>query len=162
MVREQMSSQKSVQTQQPTCSVGPYCVSALCRFKYELPLLNYLCSFARIASQGSPESVTPPETLPPPVRSPDFLMAFVFRRWRILLVLNVLAVAGFMTFWSRCNTRSVQTAAPEAAADSKRPRGNGTAQGPSISHEVLLKRLSSLEDVVYRQLNGKEQEQSKT
>uniref|UniRef100_A0A665TY70 Uncharacterized protein n=1 Tax=Echeneis naucrates TaxID=173247 RepID=A0A665TY70_ECHNA len=44
-------------------------------------------------------------------------MAFVFRRWRVLLVLNVLAVAG-------------------------------------ISHEVLLKRLSSLEDVVYRQLNG--------
>lgn len=76
-------------------------------------------------------------------------------------MLNVLAVAGFMTFWSKCNTRSVQTAAPEAAADSKRPRGNGTAQGPSISHEVLLKRLSSLEDVVYRQLNGKEQEQSK-
>lgn len=83
-------------------------------------------------------------------------MAFVFRRWRVLLVLNVLAIAGFMTFWAKCNTRSVPAAAgPEAVADGKRPRGNGTAQGPSISHEVLLKRLSSLEDVVYRQLNGK-------
>ncbi|KAG8001806.1 Polypeptide N-acetylgalactosaminyltransferase 17 [Nibea albiflora] len=76
------------------------------------------------------------------------------RRWRVLLVLNVLAVAGFMTFWTKCNTRSVQAAGPDAPADGKRPRGNGTAQGPSVSHEVLLKRLSSLEDVVYRQLNG--------
>lgn len=70
-------------------------------------------------------------------------------------MLNVLAVAGFMTFWAKCSTRSVQAVGPEAAADGKRPRGNGTAQGPSTSHEVLLKRLSSLEDVVYRQLNGK-------
>lgn len=84
-------------------------------------------------------------------------MAFVFRRWRVLLVLNVLAVAGFITFWAKCNNaRSIQTTGPEAAGDGKRPRGNGTAQGPSVSHEVLLKRLSSLEDVVYRQLNGKE------
>lgn len=81
-------------------------------------------------------------------------MAFVFRRWRVLLLLNVLAVAGFMTFWAKCNTRSVQAVGPEAPADGRRPRANGTAQGPSVSHEVLLKRLSSLEDVVYRQLNG--------
>ncbi|XP_074497285.1 polypeptide N-acetylgalactosaminyltransferase 17 [Sebastes fasciatus] len=85
-------------------------------------------------------------------------MAFVFRRWRVLLVLNVLAFAGFMTFWARCNTRSAQAAVgAEAPADWTRPRGNGTtAQGPSISisHEGLLKRLRSLEDVVYRQLNG--------
>uniref|UniRef100_A0A8C8DR56 Polypeptide N-acetylgalactosaminyltransferase n=1 Tax=Oryzias sinensis TaxID=183150 RepID=A0A8C8DR56_9TELE len=82
-------------------------------------------------------------------------MAFVFRRWRVLLLLNVLAVAGFMTFWTKCNTRSVRAAGPEAPpADGRWLRANGTAQGPSISHEVLLKRLSSLEDVVYRQLNG--------
>ncbi|MEQ2218024.1 hypothetical protein XENOCAPTIV_028142, partial [Xenoophorus captivus] len=78
-------------------------------------------------------------------------------RWRVLLLLNVLAVAGFMTFWAKCNTRSVQAAGPEAPADGRRPRANGTSQGPSVSHEVLLKRLSSLEDVVYRQLNGKKQ-----
>ncbi|KAK5905267.1 hypothetical protein CesoFtcFv8_006748 [Champsocephalus esox] len=83
-------------------------------------------------------------------------MAYVFRRWRVLLVLNVLTVAGFITFWAKCNTRSsVPTAAgPEAAADGRRAPGNGTSLGPGISHEVLLKRLSSLEDVVYRQLNG--------
>lgn len=72
------------------------------------------------------------------------------------MVLNVLAIAGFMTFWAKCNTRTFQGGA-EAAADGRRPRGNGTAQGPSMSQEVLLKRLSSLEDVVYRQLNGKKQ-----
>lgn len=72
-------------------------------------------------------------------------------------MLNVLAVAGFMTFWAKCNSRSIQAAGPEPPpADGKRLRANGTAQGPGISHEVLLKRLSSLEDVVYRQLNGKD------
>lgn len=88
-------------------------------------------------------------------------MAFVFRRWRVLVVLNVLAVAGFMTFWAKCNTRTFHQGGAEAAADGRRPRGNGTAQGPSMSHEVLLKRLSSLEDVVYRQLNGKKKERER-
>lgn len=83
-------------------------------------------------------------------------MALVLRRWRVLVVLNVLALAGFMTFWAKCNTRTFQDGA-EAAAVGRRPRSNGTAQGPSMSHDVLLKRLSSLEDVVYRQLNGKKQ-----
>lgn len=131
-------------------------------------LLNYPCSFPHTASRGSPESVTrtaSPETAPllPPPPTPnrsqdtgDFLMAFVFRRWKVLLALNALAVAGFMTFWARCNTRSIQSAGAETPADWKRPRGNGTAQGLGISHEVLLKRLGSLEDVVYRQLNGKD------
>lgn len=68
----------------------------------------------------------------------------------------MLVVAGFMTFWAKCNTRTFHGGA-EAAADGRRPRSNGTAQGPSMSHDVLLKRLSSLEDVVYRQLNGKKQ-----
>ncbi|XP_054649950.1 polypeptide N-acetylgalactosaminyltransferase 17 isoform X1 [Dunckerocampus dactyliophorus] len=82
-------------------------------------------------------------------------MAFVLRRWRLLLVLNVMAVAGFMTLWSRCNTRKVQTAGPDAPVDRRRPvRANGTAQGAAVGHEALLKRLSLLEDVVYRQLNG--------
>lgn len=76
----------------------------------------------------------------------------------MLLVLNVLAVAGFMTFWARCNSRSsVPGSSPEAPGPARRPRGNGTSPGPGVSQEVLLKRLSSLEDVVYRQLNGKEQ-----
>lgn len=81
-------------------------------------------------------------------------MAFVFRRWRVLLVLNVIAVAGFMTLWTKCtHNRVTKTIGQE---DVKRQsRSNGTAQGLSISHEVLLKRLGSLEDVVYRQLNGR-------
>lgn len=68
-------------------------------------------------------------------------------------MLNVLAVAGFMTFWAKCNTRTFQGGA-EAASGGRRPRSNATAQGPSLSHEALLQRLRSLEDVVYRQLNG--------
>uniref|UniRef100_A0A8C6TGW0 Polypeptide N-acetylgalactosaminyltransferase n=1 Tax=Neogobius melanostomus TaxID=47308 RepID=A0A8C6TGW0_9GOBI len=79
-------------------------------------------------------------------------MAVVLRRWRVLLVLNVLAVGGFMTFWTRCNTRSFQ--AGDVDIEGSRGRSNGTMPGSDISHELLLKRLSSLEDVVYRQLNG--------
>ncbi|XP_019717129.1 putative polypeptide N-acetylgalactosaminyltransferase-like protein 3 isoform X1 [Hippocampus comes] len=83
----------------------------------------------------------------------------VLRRWRLLLVLNVLAVAGIMTLWSRCSSArkpTVRVDAPEgwdaADAERRRPgRANGTA---TVSHQVLLDRLSSLEDVVYRQLNG--------
>lgn len=68
------------------------------------------------------------------------------------MVLNVIAVAGFITFWARCNNH--QANGREALADDRRPRVNRMAQGPNISHEMLLKRLNSLEDVVYRQLNG--------
>uniref|UniRef100_A0A8C5DXG5 Polypeptide N-acetylgalactosaminyltransferase n=1 Tax=Gouania willdenowi TaxID=441366 RepID=A0A8C5DXG5_GOUWI len=79
-------------------------------------------------------------------------MAVVFRRWRLLLLLNLLAAAGFVTFWSRCKTRSVPAAAPEALV--KRTRENGTGPGAGVSQEALLRRLGALEDVVYRQLNG--------
>ncbi|XP_048838390.1 polypeptide N-acetylgalactosaminyltransferase 17 [Brienomyrus brachyistius] len=82
-------------------------------------------------------------------------MAFALRRWRMLLVLNVIAVAGFVTFWARCNSRTVRAAGQDVAADARRyARYNLTAQASSVSHETLLKRLGSLEDVVYRQLNG--------
>ncbi|KAK2846624.1 hypothetical protein Q5P01_009623 [Channa striata] len=93
--------------------------------------------FPHIASRGRPESVTR-------------------TAWKLLLALNLLALVGFLAFWGRCSSRSIRAAAagPEVSADGRRPRGNGTAQGPSVSHEVLLKRLGSLEDVVYRQLNG--------
>lgn len=74
----------------------------------------------------------------------------------MLLVLNVIAVAGFVTFWARCNSRTVRAAGQDFAADARRyARYNLTAQASSVSHETLLKRLGSLEDVVYRQLNGK-------
>ncbi|XP_072308676.1 polypeptide N-acetylgalactosaminyltransferase 17 [Eucyclogobius newberryi] len=81
-------------------------------------------------------------------------MAVLFRRWRVLLVLNVLAVCGFMTFWTTCNTRTFQASYVDTGAGGKRLRSNGTTPEYDISHDLLLKRLSSLEDVVYRQLNG--------
>ncbi|XP_074536507.1 polypeptide N-acetylgalactosaminyltransferase 17 [Halichoeres trimaculatus] len=79
-------------------------------------------------------------------------MAFLLRRWRVSLVLNVIALAGFITFWARCNMH--QATVREAPAEERRPEVSGVVQGPNISHEMLLKRLSFLEDVVYRQLNG--------
>uniref|UniRef100_A0A673K4K1 Polypeptide N-acetylgalactosaminyltransferase n=1 Tax=Sinocyclocheilus rhinocerous TaxID=307959 RepID=A0A673K4K1_9TELE len=83
-------------------------------------------------------------------------MAFVMRRWKILLVLNVFTVAGFITFWGKCNLRTTKVVGQQAAAADVRGQTylNGSAQETSITHDVLLKRLGSLEDVVYRQLNG--------
>ncbi|KAG7269782.1 hypothetical protein CRUP_033828 [Coryphaenoides rupestris] len=116
-------------------------------------------------------------------------MAFVFRRWRVLLVLNVLAVAGCVTFWAKCNSgvkkaavplddtpgghggdgggggggggdgddgrkQQQQQQQPRGSSSSSNGNGNGTAGGSGVAHEVLLRRLGSLEDVVYRQLNG--------
>ncbi|XP_067307201.1 polypeptide N-acetylgalactosaminyltransferase 17 [Pseudorasbora parva] len=88
-------------------------------------------------------------------RTPKSFMAFVMRRWKILLVLNVFTVAGFITFWGKCNLRTTKAVGQQAAADARgQTHLNGSAQEISISHDVLLKRLGSLEDVVYRQLNG--------
>lgn len=83
-------------------------------------------------------------------------MAFVMRRWKILLVLNALTVAGFITFWGKCNLRTTKAVGQQAVAADVRGQThlNGSIQETSITHDVLLKRLGSLEDVVYRQLNG--------
>lgn len=64
------------------------------------------------------------------------------------MVLNAFAVAGFFTFWGKCDVRLNKIV-------NGHNRLNGSASDSSISHEILLKRLGSLEDVVYRQLNGK-------
>ncbi|KAG7470630.1 hypothetical protein MATL_G00115840 [Megalops atlanticus] len=89
------------------------------------------------------------------LRNSTTLMAFVLRRWKLLLVLNVIVVAGFMTFWAKCNSGTIKTVGHHSSADAKRHvRHNLTVQRSSISHEILLKRLGALEDVVYRQLNG--------
>ncbi|KAL2095771.1 hypothetical protein ACEWY4_007919 [Coilia grayii] len=82
-------------------------------------------------------------------------MAFMTRRWKVLLVLNVIAVGGFITFWGKCNIRTSKGIGLEVSADLRRhTRLNITGQDTSITHEILLRRLGSLEDVVYRQLNG--------
>lgn len=84
------------------------------------------------------------------------LMAFLLRRWKILLVMNIIAVVMFMCFWAKCSFRSTTAIGHDSHSNVKRhSRYNYTVQKSSISHEALLKRLSSLEDVVYRQLNGK-------
>lgn len=69
------------------------------------------------------------------------------RRWKLLVVLNAFAVAGFFTFWGKCDVRLNKIG-------NGHTRLNGSSSDSSISQEVLLKRLGSLEDVVYRQLNG--------
>ena len=82
-------------------------------------------------------------------------MAFMTRRWKVLLVLNLLAVGGFITFWGKCNIRTSKGIGLEASADVRRhTRLNISGQDTSITNEILLRRLGSLEDVVYRQLNG--------
>ncbi len=65
-------------------------------------------------------------------------------------------MAGFITFWGKCNLRTTKTVSQQTAAAGMRGQThlNGSAQETSITHDVLLKRLGSLEDVVYRQLNG--------
>ncbi len=65
-------------------------------------------------------------------------------------------MAGFITFWGKCNLRTTKTVGQQAVAAGMRGQThlNGSAQETSITHDVLLKRLGSLEDVVYRQLNG--------
>ncbi|XP_007248710.3 polypeptide N-acetylgalactosaminyltransferase 17 [Astyanax mexicanus] len=88
-------------------------------------------------------------------RTPKSLMAFVMRRWKILLVLNAFAVAGFLTFWGKCNIRTSRGSGQQVPTDTRgQTRLNGSALDSGIIQEVLLKRLGSLEDVVYRQLNG--------
>ncbi|XP_051963347.1 polypeptide N-acetylgalactosaminyltransferase 17-like [Xyrauchen texanus] len=87
--------------------------------------------------------------------TPISFMAFVMRRWKILLVLNVFTVAGFITFWGKCNFRTAKAVSEQLAAGTRgQTHLNGSAQETSITHDVLLQRLGSLEDVVYRQLNG--------
>ncbi|XP_058856730.1 polypeptide N-acetylgalactosaminyltransferase 17-like isoform X2 [Acipenser ruthenus] len=68
-------------------------------------------------------------------------MAVLLRRWRGLLVLNLMVVTGFMIFWSKCKSRSIKNIEQVELVQ-------------TASQETLLKRLSFLEEVVYRQLNG--------
>ncbi|XP_066552048.1 polypeptide N-acetylgalactosaminyltransferase 17 [Amia ocellicauda] len=79
-------------------------------------------------------------------------MALVSRRWRMLLVLNLLVVAGFMAFWAKCKSRTSTGIGQDRLR--RHRQDNVTAPGSSVSHDALLRRLGSLEEVVYRQLNG--------
>ncbi|XP_028938645.1 polypeptide N-acetylgalactosaminyltransferase 17 isoform X2 [Ornithorhynchus anatinus] len=76
------------------------------------------------------------------------------RRVKGLLALNLVAVAGFVLFLAKCRPGAVRTGdplpepQPRAQEDPRSPRGPGPVQ------DAVLKRLSLLEDIVYRQLNG--------
>lgn len=74
----------------------------------------------------------------------------------MLLVLNLIAVAGFVLFLAKCRPISLRSG---DAFHEIRPRAeaaNLSAHSASPIQDAVLKRLSLLEDIVYRQLNGKD------
>lgn len=74
----------------------------------------------------------------------------------MLLVLNLIAVAGFVLFLAKCRPIAVRSG---DAFHEIRPRAeaaNLSAHSASPIQDAVLKRLSLLEDIVYRQLNGKD------
>ncbi|XP_036763786.1 polypeptide N-acetylgalactosaminyltransferase 17 isoform X2 [Manis pentadactyla] len=76
------------------------------------------------------------------------------RRVKVLLVLNLIAVAGFVLFLAKCRPIAVRSG---DAFHEIRPRAeaaNLSAHSSSPIQDAVLKRLSLLEDIVYRQLNG--------
>lgn len=78
------------------------------------------------------------------------------RRVKVLLVLNLIAVAGFVLFLAKCRPISLRSG---DAFHEIRPRAeaaNLSAHSASPIQDAVLKRLSLLEDIVYRQLNGKD------
>lgn len=78
------------------------------------------------------------------------------RRVKVLLVLNLIAVAGFVIFLAKCRPIAVRSG---DAFHEIRPRAevaNLSTHSASPIQDAVLKRLSLLEDIVYRQLNGKD------
>lgn len=76
------------------------------------------------------------------------------RRVKVLLVLNLIVVAGFVLFLAKCRPIAVRNG---DAFHEIRPRAeaaNLSAHSASPIQDAVLKRLSLLEDIVYRQLNG--------
>ena len=74
----------------------------------------------------------------------------------MLLVLNLIAVAGFVLFLAKCRPISVRSG---DSFHEIRPRAEAaslSAHSASPIQDAVLKRLSLLEDIVYRQLNGKD------
>ncbi|XP_014380888.1 polypeptide N-acetylgalactosaminyltransferase 17-like, partial [Alligator sinensis] len=77
------------------------------------------------------------------------------RRVKVLLALNLLAVAGFVLFLAKCRPIAVKTGDSFHEVHPRAEVANLTAHGGiSPLQDAVLKRLSLLEDIVYRQLNG--------
>ncbi|XP_074830424.1 polypeptide N-acetylgalactosaminyltransferase 17 isoform X2 [Natator depressus] len=76
------------------------------------------------------------------------------RRVKVLLVLNLIAVAGFVLFLAKCRPITVKSGDSFHEIHPRAEVANLTAHGISPIQDAVLKRLSLLEDIVYRQLNG--------
>lgn len=76
------------------------------------------------------------------------------RRVKVLLVLNLIAVAGFVLFLAKCRPISVRSGDSFHEIRPRAEAANLSAHSASPIHDAVLKRLSLLEDIVYRQLNG--------
>lgn len=76
------------------------------------------------------------------------------RRVKGLLILNLVAVVGFLLFLARCRAPLKGWEAVQAV-QSRAESSNLSYRGSPPVQQAVLKRLSLLEDIVYRQLNGK-------
>lgn len=73
----------------------------------------------------------------------------------MLLVLNLIAVAGFVLFLAKCRPITAKSGDSFRDIHPRAEVANLTAHGISSIQDAVLKRLSLLEDIVYRQLNGR-------
>ncbi|XP_017679528.1 PREDICTED: putative polypeptide N-acetylgalactosaminyltransferase-like protein 3 [Lepidothrix coronata] len=76
------------------------------------------------------------------------------RRVKVLLVLNLIAVAGFVLFLAKCRPITAKSGDSFHDIHPRAEVANSTAHGGGSIQDAVLKRLSLLEDIVYRQLNG--------
>lgn len=72
----------------------------------------------------------------------------------MLLVLNLMAVAGFVIFLAKCRPIAVRGGDTFHEIRPRAEPANLSAHSASPIQDAVLKRLSLLEDIVYRQLNG--------
>lgn len=71
-------------------------------------------------------------------------------------MLNFVAFIGFLTFWTKCNTRIPNGSDMDFETSEKREWENMfVVQEPRMIQEGLMNRIRELEDVVYHQLHGK-------
>uniref|UniRef100_A0A8D2LRB2 Polypeptide N-acetylgalactosaminyltransferase 17 n=1 Tax=Varanus komodoensis TaxID=61221 RepID=A0A8D2LRB2_VARKO len=76
------------------------------------------------------------------------------RRVKVLLVLNLIAVAGFVLFLAKCRPVAVKNGDTFREIHPRAEVANLTTHVINPIQDSVLKRLSLLEDIVYRQLNG--------
>uniref|UniRef100_A0ACB8EDC8 Polypeptide N-acetylgalactosaminyltransferase 17 n=1 Tax=Sphaerodactylus townsendi TaxID=933632 RepID=A0ACB8EDC8_9SAUR len=75
------------------------------------------------------------------------------RRVKVLLILNLIAVAGFVLFLAKCRPIAVKSGDAFHEIHPRAEVANLTVHAVNPIQDAVLKRLSLLEDIVYRQLN---------